>query len=130
MINVDGRTHLEDDDFESELTDMKIGDFGWIVPWAVSADADGILYLRLEWTYSKIPGGTVDTLVIRRGEDEWQVLFTARQKFTPKNDPNPHWKVSYNVNAQVYGASLVRNHMDNVDEKKFEHECPNCHHQF
>jgi len=97
MKTVGGWTVLDKDDYEPELKDLEVGKSGWIVPWAVMPDNEGVLYLRLEWSYDIRPMGTVDTQVTRLAEDRWRVWFTRPEKFTRMSDPNPHWLVSRNL---------------------------------
>lgn len=53
---------------EVRITDMKSGDTGWTVPWAMFADNDGRLWLRDNYTVRAQPGGTVQMMVTKLGD--------------------------------------------------------------
>lgn len=89
---------LDDADFESELKDMKIGESGWTVSWALEADEKNRPYLRLFHTYMNSPHGTAQMLVQRLDKNYWQVQLPSGHKFHGKTNPNPAWEVSYHLN--------------------------------
>lgn len=47
------------------IAEMKIGDTGWAVPWALVVDSEQRCWLRPGYTVSPSPGGTVDMKVSR-----------------------------------------------------------------
>lgn len=50
------------------IANMKVGEVGWVVSWAMKVDMDGECYLWSEYTVSKEKAGTVQ-LKIKRVED-------------------------------------------------------------
>ncbi len=44
---------------------MAVGQWGYVVPWAMWLDADGNAYLNEAYTYSDCPGGTVQLKITR-----------------------------------------------------------------
>lgn len=48
---------------EKTIGEMKVGETGWCVPWAMTADEDGTLWLDPNHTIDERPGGTVRMLV-------------------------------------------------------------------
>jgi hypothetical protein len=84
--------HLE----EITIKDMIIGETGWIVPWGMYADSDGYLYVNGGYTYSNVPGGTVDTKIEMTSRGLIVDISRSRRKEWAKDDcphfggdPNP-----------------------------------------
>lgn len=56
-------TRSHRDAAEKTIGEMKVGETGWCVPWAMNADEDRTLWLDPNHTVSQRPGGTVCMLV-------------------------------------------------------------------
>lgn len=97
MIRENNRIYLEDSDFELEIGEMKIGESGWAVPWALGADSADRLYLRRDYTIHKRPGGTVSMQVVRKSDSTWCVDIPSDYKFSRGSDPNSVWDVIYDL---------------------------------
>lgn len=48
------------------LQDLNIGEGGYVVPWAMSVDPDGSLWLNSHYTVHAEPRGTLSMFVVRR----------------------------------------------------------------
>lgn len=66
------------------VQDMEPGDWGFTVPWGMSLDEDGSVWLNSHYSVKPSPGGTV-TLFILKEQDGFRVWRFAgcRHKWTP-----------------------------------------------
>lgn len=86
---------------EVAIKDMVTGESGYAVPWALSYTKKGKPYLRMGYTVQEAPGGTVQMLVQKLGQDWYQVSTRYEYPYSyehDKSDPNPAWDVCYNLN--------------------------------
>lgn len=95
---VPGHLPVEDSRVEKTISDMKVGESTYTVPWAVSLAKGNIPFINLTFTTQKTSGGTVQMLVQRLGQNQWQVQLPKSHRFH-KQEPHPDWKVSYNLNV-------------------------------
>lgn len=93
---------LKDSAFESEIKDMKIGESGYAVPWALEVDKKKRPWLKLSHMYDTERFGTMQMLVQRLEEDLWRVVLPRGERLGIPNDPHPHWEVSYNLKVVTY----------------------------
>lgn len=61
------RASVADAHMARTIAGMKVGVRGWVVPWAVFQH-EGLVWLRGHHLVHPVPGGTVSTLVERRGD--------------------------------------------------------------
>jgi hypothetical protein len=78
--------HLEeekDDNPGTDIRDMKVGETGYAVPWAVEFDHQGRAYLRLDYDVFNTPGGTVQMGVKRigPGRGDYEIDLASTRNF-------------------------------------------------
>lgn len=67
------------------ISDMKAGETGFTVPWAMVADSDRLLWLLPDYPVFDQPGGTVEMRIIR-GEDGFKAWFVSGYRYKPRRD--------------------------------------------
>jgi hypothetical protein len=82
---------LPDSRRERTLGDLPRGQSGWTVPWAMSADLHGRLWLRGDYTLADSPRGTVSMLVRHQQDGSWEVDVPPSENYRPGPSLHPAW---------------------------------------
>lgn len=68
---------------DKPISEMKVGETGWVVPWCMYADEDGNLWLRKGYTLSDTAGGTVQMLVRKTAKGYTVDIATCDHRWSP-----------------------------------------------
>lgn len=73
------------------IDDLAPGQSGWTVPWAMSADQHGRLWLRGDYILSDCRSGTFQMNVTRDRDGAWMVAVPPGETYQRGHDLHPGW---------------------------------------
>jgi len=85
-VKVTKHATLPAEAFERTIADLRVGESGWTVPWAMDHDEERRCWLNPRHTISQEPGGTVQMQVARR-EDGYHVWLAPDYRYHPNSNP-------------------------------------------
>ena len=73
---------LPEDKKKKTIADMKVGEVGYCVPWAVKVDLGSKVWVDTEYTFYKKEGGTADTRIVKV-EGGYEVEVPSSEDYSP-----------------------------------------------